>query len=66
MTMLMQIEEEIKGLHQKDFSKLREWFLDYEYQLWDKQIEEDIGSGKLDDLAQVALNDFKDNKHKAL
>ena len=66
MTMLMQIEEEIKGLPQKDFSKLREWFLDYEYQRWDKQIEADIGSGKLDNLAQAALRDLKDNKYKAL
>jgi hypothetical protein len=66
MTMLMQIEEEIKDLSQNEFSKLREWFLKYDSEVWDKQILADSQMGKLDDLAQQAIEDYKNNTFKSL
>lgn len=59
MTMLMQIEDEIKSLSRQEFSKLREWFQKYENELWDKQIKDDSKSGKLDTLLELAIGDFK-------
>jgi hypothetical protein len=64
--MLIKIEEEIKSLPEQEFSKLREWFQDYESQKWDDQVEQDIKSGKLDDLAQSAIRDFKNGDFKSL
>ena len=66
MTMLMQIEEEIKGLPQHEFSKLREWFLKYASETWDKQILTDSKAGKLDNLAEQAISDYKNGTYKAL
>ena len=66
MTMLIQIEEEIKGLPQNEFSKLREWFLKYDSEVWDKQILTDSQSGKLDDLAQQAIENYKNKTYKSL
>jgi len=34
----------------------------FDAQLWDKQIEEDIKTGKLDKLAQEALANFETNQ----
>ena len=59
MTMLMQIEDEIKSLPRQEFGKLRDWFQKYENELWDKQIEDDSKSGKLDTLSELAISDFK-------
>lgn len=35
---------------------------EFEAQVWDKQIEEDIEAGKLDILAEKALADFEANR----
>jgi len=66
MTMLMQIEEEIKSLPQNEFSKLREWFSKYASEIWDKQISTDSQVGKLDNLAEQAIRDYSNNTYKAL
>ncbi len=54
-----QIEKAILNLSEQDFSKLRNWLLDLDYQEWDKQLEQDIIKGKLDDIASEALAEFE-------
>ncbi len=66
MSMLVKLEGEVKNLSGKDLAEFRDWFLDYEAKQWDKQIEADSKSGKLDSLAQSAIGDFKDKKYKAI
>jgi len=66
MSSLLTIEEEIKKLPEHDFIVLREWFQDLDSKKWDDQIEVDAVSGKLDELANTALNDFKHGKYKAV
>ena len=66
MSSLMTIEEEIENLPEHDFIVLREWFQDLDSKKWDKQIEDDATAGNLDDLANAALNDFKNAKFKAV
>ena len=66
MSSLIAIEEEIENLPEHDFIILREWFQDLDSKKWDKQIEDDVNKGKFDDLANSALNDFKNGKYKAV
>lgn len=66
MSSLQTIEEEIKNLPEQDFIVLREWFQNFDSKKWDDQIETDIKNGKLDALAQSAINDFKNGKHKSI
>jgi len=66
MSSLLTIEKEIQKLPEDDFIVLREWFQDYDSKKWDDQIEVDAVSGKLDELANAALNDFKHGKYKAV
>lgn len=59
MSQLEQIETAILSLPSHDFEKLRQWFLNLDYELWDEQIERDIADGKLEALAEEALAEFK-------
>jgi hypothetical protein len=56
------IEEAIKQLPQSDLTELQRWFADFYGDMWDKQIENDANSGKLDALAAEALAEYNDGK----
>ena len=45
-----EIEIAITRLPPTDFGELRAWFENYAAQMWDKQIEKDLGAGRLDVL----------------
>jgi len=59
MSTLEQIEAAILTLPSDEFRRLRQWFLDLDYQRWDEQLEQDIADGKLEALAEEAIADFK-------
>lgn len=50
-----EIQTEIKSLSKGDYSKLKNWFIERDWQEWDQQIEEDSRSGKLDFLLEEAM-----------
>ena len=45
-----------------DLMEFRTWFLNYDADLWDEEIEEDYHSGKLDDLISEAIQDYQEGK----
>lgn len=45
-----EIESAIRELHSDEVAELMVWFENYYHQMWDKQIEDDLESGKLDSL----------------
>ncbi|MEI7696306.1 MAG: hypothetical protein WCI64_11775 [Chlorobium sp.] len=55
MTQVELLEQHIAELDDDSFSKLREWFLEFEQARWDKQLEADSNAGKLDFLINAAL-----------
>lgn len=57
MSIVEQIEHQVQQLSQSEFAKFREWFHEYEWQAWDRQLEKDVEAGKLDALAEKALAD---------
>ena len=62
MSKIEAIEEQIKALSAEELAQLREWFLEFDWALWDRQIERDSASGKLDALAERALRDHATGK----
>ena len=44
----------------------REWFAQFDAEIWDRQFESDVKSGKLNELAERALNDSKSGRSKEL
>lgn len=59
MSTLEQIEAAILTLPSNEFRRLRQWFLELDYQRCDEQLEQDIADGKLESLAEEAIADFK-------
>jgi hypothetical protein len=59
MSKVDQIEREIQELTPSELGAFRRWFLEFDAQAWDRQIEEDARSGKLDRMAAQALKSFE-------
>jgi len=57
-----EIEEAIAQLPKEKLIRFREWYQEFDAQNWDEQIEKDIQSGKLENLAQMALQEHKAGK----
>ncbi len=49
--------EFIESLPKEDFYRLRDWILERDWEQWDREIEEDSKSGKLDFLIKQALDE---------
>jgi hypothetical protein len=54
MMKVEQLQIEIEALPEKDFSRLRRWFAEKDWELWASQIESDVAAGKLDFLLEEA------------
>jgi hypothetical protein len=57
MSKVDEIKDAIEALPQEDFTQLRQWFTERDWQKWDKQIETDSEAGKLDFLIREALDE---------
>lgn len=66
MTKTEKLEVEVKKLNRNELAAFRRWFMQYDSDEWDRQIEEDIRTGKLDGLAKEALGAYKAGKTKEL
>ena len=55
MSRIEDIENEIRKLSPDELTAFREWFLAFDAELWDRQIEADARTGKLDAIADAAL-----------
>jgi hypothetical protein len=66
MTTIKDIETAVSRLPARDLAEFRQWFDRFDAKLWDEKLERDVKSGKLDKLADEAVEDFKQNRCKAL
>lgn len=66
MLSLKRLEAEVASLPDKELRKFSKWFAQYEAERWDRALEADIASGKLDQLADEALAQFVSGKCKPL
>lgn len=53
------IEQEIADLTPEQLAQFRAWFQEFDADAWDRQIEQDAITGKLDRLAEEALVEHK-------
>ena len=47
----------IESLSKEEYAQLRQWFSERDWEKWDRQIEVDSESGKLDFLIKEALDE---------
>jgi len=59
MSNLESLEVQVKGLSSEELRSFREWFSEFDAEVWDRQFENDARNGKLDRLAEQALRDHE-------
>jgi hypothetical protein len=58
------IEKAVAALPADQLAEFRQWFAEYDGAVWDRQIEQDAASGKLDGLAAEALADYRSGSRR--
>ena len=59
MTKVEQLEKEVQTLTPEELAAFRNWFAEYDWLAWDRQLEADVAAGKLDKFAAEALAEFE-------
>ena len=62
MTTVQEIEQAVQGLPENELYSFRTWFDEYASNVWEKNFEQDVQSGKLNLLAEEAIKDLKSNR----
>jgi hypothetical protein len=57
---LQEIEQAIGQLSADELSTFRAWFAEFDAEVWDRQFEEDVASGRLNSLAERAMKHLRE------
>lgn len=63
---IQELETAIKKLSTKELASLTSWLIDYHEHIWDQQIENDLDSGKLDQLLDEIDSEYAAGLAKSL
>jgi hypothetical protein len=66
MSTVVEIEKALQTLPVEDAWKIADWLQDYLDEKWDRQIDGDIAAGRLDKLADKAMQDYRAGRVKPL
>jgi hypothetical protein len=59
MGTIQEIEHAVRKLSAGELAAFRLWFAEFDAAVWDRQFNEDVASGRLDKLAEEALQDLR-------
>jgi len=59
---IQEIEEAVRNLRPDELAVFRAWFAEFEAAAWDDQIENDVAAGRLDRLAEEAIEDLREGR----
>jgi hypothetical protein len=62
MGTVIEIEHAVQKLSRSELTSFRDWFFGFDTAAWDKQFEEDVAAGRLDDLADEAIRDLRERR----
>ncbi len=63
---IQEMEVAIRNLSPKELDELMAWFEEYYAQVWDKQIDDDANSGRLDNLLADVDKEYNSGSSKPL
>jgi hypothetical protein len=66
MANIEELQKAITNLEEEDYRQFRHWFLERDWERWDRQIIEDSRAGKLDFLVKEAFDAKKEDKLRDL
>lgn len=61
-----ELQSAVSQLSPQELARFREWFEEFEAEMWDRQFEDDAKAGKLDNLANQAIADLRSGNCKEL
>jgi hypothetical protein len=59
---IKEIEDAVQSLSASELAAFRAWFAAFDADVWDRRIEEDVAGGRLDSLADEALEDLRQGR----
>ena len=59
MDAVTEIEQAVLRLSATELDAFRQWFVELDAADWDRQIENDVAAGRLDALAEEAIDDLQ-------
>jgi len=62
MTTIKEIEQAVTNLPARDLEEFRVWFEKFEAAMWDRQIEQDARTGKLERHTENAIKDLEEGR----
>jgi len=62
---LAKLQQQVAQLSPENLAEFRQWFIRFDGDHWDRQIERDASEGKLDSLAQDALKEFRSGQSRS-
>ena len=66
MNTAKEIEDAVASLPNSELKEFRSWFSEFDAKNWDSQIQQDIDSGKLNELGTKALKHHESGKTKEM
>jgi hypothetical protein len=62
MSTVEEIKKAVRQLSPENLAAFRAWFVEFDASVWDRQFEEDVAAGRLDQLAEEALQDLREGR----
>lgn len=62
MRSVKEIEEAISRLQPSELETFRAWFAAFDAEAWDRELGADVAAGRLDRLAEEALDDLREGR----
>lgn len=62
MSTIQEIKDAVRQLSPEDLAAFRAWFAEFDARVWDRQFDEDVVAGRLDQLAEEALQDLREGR----
>ncbi len=66
MQSIKELEIQISKLSPEKLSEFRAWFEAFDAEIWDREFESDVKSGKLESIVKEAVTEFKSGNIKEL
>jgi cobalamin biosynthesis protein CobT len=66
MSTIHELERAVSDLPPEELSRFRAWFLDFDAQVWDEQIESDVAAGRLRAFADEARAELRAGRARPL
>jgi hypothetical protein len=62
MTRVEALEQEVENLTPEELAAFSDWFAEFDWQAWDRELEKDVAAGRLDRFAAEVLEEHRRGK----